>query len=229
MGTMETKEAKYVHCTTMSTGPACGRNRVSDVLVVLSIFLLLVEKDRIRLVLAVRCADGPDRAAATFRLSGMLQRTLAIALREELGPLSRGVELILEPPRTYQTTLYFGYLTGIIGTLIWATATSYPNGHLNSWDNPRVMRVVPSRANQERVVRQTVISLKHLFSGESYGSWPNSRGLLLFPLTWERGSGPSLLFVSSRRFSAPRCWPSLGLRHAVDADHIAAIDNVTET
>jgi hypothetical protein len=58
-------------------------------------------------------------AAATFRLSGMLQRTLATALKEELGPLHRGVELILEPPRTYQTTTYFGYVTGIIGTLIW--------------------------------------------------------------------------------------------------------------
>jgi len=58
-------------------------------------------------------------AAATFRLSGMLQRSLATALKEELGPLHRSVELILEPPRTYQTITYFGYLTGIIGTLIW--------------------------------------------------------------------------------------------------------------
>jgi len=58
-------------------------------------------------------------AAATFRLSGLMQEKITTALKEELGSLREGVERILDPPPAYKMTAYFGYLTGIIGTLIW--------------------------------------------------------------------------------------------------------------
>ena len=58
-------------------------------------------------------------AAVTFRLSNFYQRALATALKEELLSVSKEIELHLEPPRSYVRLLYFGYLTGIVGTGIW--------------------------------------------------------------------------------------------------------------
>ena len=58
-------------------------------------------------------------AAVTFRLSNFYQRALATALKEELVSVSKEIELHLEPPRSYVRLLYFGYLTGIVGTGIW--------------------------------------------------------------------------------------------------------------
>jgi hypothetical protein len=58
-------------------------------------------------------------AAVTFRLTSFYQRALATALREELVSVSKEIELHLEPPKSYVRLLYFGYLTGIVGTGIW--------------------------------------------------------------------------------------------------------------
>ena len=58
-------------------------------------------------------------AAVTFRLTNFYQRALATALREELVSVSEEIELHLEPPKSYVRLLYFGYLTGIVGTGIW--------------------------------------------------------------------------------------------------------------
>ena len=56
---------------------------------------------------------------ATFRLAIFYQGALATALREELVSVSKEIELHLEPPKSYVRLLYFGYLTGIVGTGIW--------------------------------------------------------------------------------------------------------------
>lgn len=58
-------------------------------------------------------------AVVTFRITGLLQKTLVTALREDLGSLQRGIELSFDPPKAYQLTAYFSYLTGIVGTVIW--------------------------------------------------------------------------------------------------------------
>ena len=69
-------------------------------------------------------------AAATFRLVGLFQAELAIALNEKLSQsehafqevltiLSREAELALKPPDRYQSVSYFAYATGIAGTAIW--------------------------------------------------------------------------------------------------------------
>ena len=58
-------------------------------------------------------------AAVTFRLAHFYQRALATALKEGLVSVPRGIELGLEPPRSYVLLSYFGYLTGIVGTGIW--------------------------------------------------------------------------------------------------------------
>jgi hypothetical protein len=58
-------------------------------------------------------------AAVTFRLTNFYQRALATALREELVSVSKEIELHLEPPKSYVRLLYFGYLTGIVGTGVW--------------------------------------------------------------------------------------------------------------
>ena len=58
-------------------------------------------------------------AAVTFRLSNFYQRGLAEALKEGLLSVSRGIELGLEPPKSYLVLSYLGYLTGIVGTAIW--------------------------------------------------------------------------------------------------------------
>jgi hypothetical protein len=58
-------------------------------------------------------------AVATFRLTGLFQRLLATGFREGLGSATRGFELTVEPPKPYQVTAYFSYLTGVVGTLIW--------------------------------------------------------------------------------------------------------------
>jgi len=58
-------------------------------------------------------------AVVTFRITGLLQKTLVTALREDLGSVQRGIELSFDPPKAYQITAYFSYLTGIVGTVIW--------------------------------------------------------------------------------------------------------------
>jgi hypothetical protein len=58
-------------------------------------------------------------AAVTFRLANFYQRALATALKEELVSVSKEIELHLDPPKSYVRLLYFGYLTGVIGTGIW--------------------------------------------------------------------------------------------------------------
>jgi hypothetical protein len=58
-------------------------------------------------------------AAVTFRLGNFYQGALATALKEELVSVSKEIELHLEPPKSYVRLLYFGYLTGIVGTGIW--------------------------------------------------------------------------------------------------------------
>jgi hypothetical protein len=58
-------------------------------------------------------------AAVTFRLVNFYQHGLAAALKEGLVSVTRGIELGLEPPRSYQLLSYLGYLTGIVGTVIW--------------------------------------------------------------------------------------------------------------
>jgi hypothetical protein len=58
-------------------------------------------------------------AAVTFRLANFYQGALATALKEELVSVSKEIELHLDPPKSYVRLLYFGYLTGIVGTGIW--------------------------------------------------------------------------------------------------------------
>jgi hypothetical protein len=58
-------------------------------------------------------------AAVTFRLVNFYQHGVAAALKEGLLSVTRGIELGLEPPRSYQLLAYLGYLTGIVGTGIW--------------------------------------------------------------------------------------------------------------
>jgi len=58
-------------------------------------------------------------AAVTFRLSNFYQGALATALKEDLVSVSKEIELHLEPPKSYARLLYFGYLTGIVGTGVW--------------------------------------------------------------------------------------------------------------
>ena len=62
---------------------------------------------------------GLTGAAVTFRLAHFYQRALATALKEGLVSVPRGIELGLEPPKSYVVLSYFGYLTGIVGTGIW--------------------------------------------------------------------------------------------------------------
>ncbi|HTW71806.1 MAG TPA: hypothetical protein VME47_18115 [Acetobacteraceae bacterium] len=58
-------------------------------------------------------------AVASFRAVSVYQNTLATALRKGLVSVAREIELTLEPPRPFRLVLYFGYLTGIVGTAIW--------------------------------------------------------------------------------------------------------------
>jgi hypothetical protein len=58
-------------------------------------------------------------AVATFRLTGLLQTQLATGLREGVASATRGFEITLDPPRPYKTAMYFGYLSGVVGTIIW--------------------------------------------------------------------------------------------------------------
>ena len=58
-------------------------------------------------------------AAVTFRQVNFYQSALATALKQGLVSVSREIELGLEPPSPYRVLSYVGYLTGIIGTVIW--------------------------------------------------------------------------------------------------------------
>src|SRR3981081_420056 len=64
---------------------------------------------------SVMCLIG---AAATFKLINDYNRALATAVEQGVTH-SRRVELVLDPPKLYQSIQYFAYLTGIVGTLIW--------------------------------------------------------------------------------------------------------------
>ena len=58
-------------------------------------------------------------AAITFRQANFYQSALATALNEGLLSIRGEIELRLKPPTSYRILSYLGYLTGIIGTLIW--------------------------------------------------------------------------------------------------------------
>jgi hypothetical protein len=72
---------------------------------------------------SVMCLVG---ALSTFRLSGFLQRKLAVALQHGLTSVQREIELSLAPPRFYRYISYFGYATGIVGTAIWGYGDMLP-------------------------------------------------------------------------------------------------------
>jgi hypothetical protein len=55
----------------------------------------------------------------SVKLGNFYQGALATALKEGLVSVSKEVELHLEPPKSFVCLLYFGYLTGIVGTGIW--------------------------------------------------------------------------------------------------------------
>jgi hypothetical protein len=57
-------------------------------------------------------------AIGTFSLSSLLQKQLKIALKEGLT-VERHIEISLDPPKSFQLTAYFCYLSGIVGTVIW--------------------------------------------------------------------------------------------------------------
>jgi len=65
-------------------------------------------------------------AVTSFRSVSMYHNKLAIALREGLVSVPREIELTLEPPRPFRFVLYFGYLTGIVGTAIWGYGDLLP-------------------------------------------------------------------------------------------------------
>jgi hypothetical protein len=64
---------------------------------------------------SVMCLVG---AAATFKLINDYNRAIATAVEHGIT-MSRRVELVFDPPKLYQSVQYWGYLTGIVGTLIW--------------------------------------------------------------------------------------------------------------
>jgi hypothetical protein len=58
-------------------------------------------------------------AVTTFRGLNLYQHKLAVALKEGLVSLPKEVELALDPPRSFRVLSYWGYLTGVVGTVIW--------------------------------------------------------------------------------------------------------------
>jgi len=64
---------------------------------------------------SVMCLIG---AAATFKLINDYNRAIGKAVEHGIT-MARRVELVFDPPKLYQTVQYWGYLTGIVGTLIW--------------------------------------------------------------------------------------------------------------
>jgi hypothetical protein len=64
---------------------------------------------------SVMCLIG---AAATFKLINDYGHALATAVENGLT-LTRRIELVIDPPKLYQTVQYLAYLTGIVGTVIW--------------------------------------------------------------------------------------------------------------
>jgi hypothetical protein len=64
---------------------------------------------------SVMCLIG---AAATFKLINDYNRAIGTAVEHGIT-MARRVELVFDPPKLYQTVQYWGYLTGIVGTLIW--------------------------------------------------------------------------------------------------------------
>jgi len=58
-------------------------------------------------------------AVASFRAMNVFRGQLAIALRRGLVSVAGEIQLTLEPPRPFRIVLYFGYLTGAVGTAIW--------------------------------------------------------------------------------------------------------------
>lgn len=71
-------------------------------------------------------------AIGTFSLSSLLQKQLKIALKEGLT-VERHIEISLDPPKSFQVTAYFCYLSGIVGTVIWGygdVLTRWINTHI---------------------------------------------------------------------------------------------------
>jgi hypothetical protein len=58
-------------------------------------------------------------AVVAFRGLNVYQHRLAMALKEGLVSLPREIELSLDPLRSFRMLSYCGYLTGVVGTVIW--------------------------------------------------------------------------------------------------------------
>ena len=65
---------------------------------------------------SLMCLAG---AVAAFHMSGSIHRALVFLLKEHFVSAERDVELALELPKRYDRVLYFAYLTGAVGTVIW--------------------------------------------------------------------------------------------------------------
>jgi hypothetical protein len=52
---------------------------------------------------------GLTGATVAFRGVSIYQRRLAMAYKDNLAAISKEIELILDPPRSYQLFSYFGY------------------------------------------------------------------------------------------------------------------------
>src|SRR5262249_53283232 len=107
-------------------------------------------------------------AAATFRLTAGFQKQLATGLKEGLASVRQEIEVVLNPPPLYRLTSYFGYVTGIVGTAIWAMGTCCLDEFF-----PR-----PTTSNLLRrgsITRNSSASVGH---GRNVGDVPVARGQL---------------------------------------------------
>ena len=57
-------------------------------------------------------------AVATFWLVNDYTRALERAVEHGISQ-TRRVELVFDPPKLYRSIQYFGYMTGVVGTVIW--------------------------------------------------------------------------------------------------------------
>jgi hypothetical protein len=58
-------------------------------------------------------------AAANFALVKAHQRDLTKIIRDQDHSVREKTEAILDPPRSYASLSWLGYVTGVIGTAIW--------------------------------------------------------------------------------------------------------------
>jgi hypothetical protein len=65
---------------------------------------------------SIMCLVG---AIVAFRLVGLYQSGLQAALKHGIMSVAREIELSLEPPKPYTILAYVGYLTGVVGTVVW--------------------------------------------------------------------------------------------------------------